>query len=704
MIYVTIRETLSDGRILDRRIAFDDFVTMVLGSGEGGSSISLPLDYENPAQITNTPDLSVFAKTADVDSKVGGIETSLSTKADLVDGVIPSYQLPGFVDDILEFDSLEAFPETGESGKIYLAKDTNKTYRWGGSTYVAIVSDVALGETSGTAYPGNLGKANADSILSLNTKITDLEGNLSDTELVFVENFNALPVPAPEEPVEGTIYASTAKLYLVKDEKKLYVFNGTEYEEYSKDTTLRLGETESDAFPGNRGKELEDNFTSLMDSFNSTSDFSVVDILQDELEEGKQVQYFGHMFTKGVNLFGSITEAIQAGETNLVINTGMYDGDIALTADTKMVGNGDVVITGKITGNNVSLQLKDLKFRVTATQVNKKESGKDYHIIEISSSKQFLVSNCEFTCIATGSADTQTALGCIMFNTANGDYTSNGTCIVENSTFNPTFYTPSETHPNKSCPAISVGAMADKLIVRNNICNGPVYLNRGFKDAVVINNRIFVVDSTCLSLNGVGGSRGVGKVDIINNLFTGEDTNGAIKIDSLANDIGYSAFVAGNIANISGNFFGNQSSIVLSEENTKFSNNMVHTTESTAEEFYPASKKLVYAEDIASKTSEDVTTIPEEGTVAIDGSKGSVFTIKPTEDPAEIFDIVPKNLEPAKPIFVSISCGADKYKVCGTNATSFNTEASNFTNATYRITKISKDDNLVELVKFTPGA
>ena len=82
-------------------------------------------------------------------------------------GKVPSSQLPSYVDDVLEYDSLSGFPGTGESGKIYVAKDTNKTYRWSGSGYVEISASLALGETSSTAYPGNKGKANADAIAAL---------------------------------------------------------------------------------------------------------------------------------------------------------------------------------------------------------------------------------------------------------------------------------------------------------------------------------------------------------------------------------------------------------------------------------------------------------------------------------------------------------------------------------------------------------
>lgn len=62
----------------------------------------------------------------------------LSTKADLVDGKIPSSQLPSYVDDILEYTNLAGFPATGSSGLIYVAQDTNKIYRWSGSAYVEI--------------------------------------------------------------------------------------------------------------------------------------------------------------------------------------------------------------------------------------------------------------------------------------------------------------------------------------------------------------------------------------------------------------------------------------------------------------------------------------------------------------------------------------------------------------------------------------
>ena len=77
-------------------------------------------------------------------------------------GKVPSSQLPSYVDDVLEYNSLSNFPTTGETGKIYVAKDTNKTYRWSGTAYVEISPTLALGETSSTAYRGDRGKTAYD--------------------------------------------------------------------------------------------------------------------------------------------------------------------------------------------------------------------------------------------------------------------------------------------------------------------------------------------------------------------------------------------------------------------------------------------------------------------------------------------------------------------------------------------------------------
>lgn len=76
-------------------------------------------------------------------------------------GKVPSSQLPSYVDDVIE-GTLSTFPTTGETGKIYVDTTTNKTYRWGGTSYVIISDTISLGETSSTAYRGDRGKVAYD--------------------------------------------------------------------------------------------------------------------------------------------------------------------------------------------------------------------------------------------------------------------------------------------------------------------------------------------------------------------------------------------------------------------------------------------------------------------------------------------------------------------------------------------------------------
>lgn len=92
-------------------------------------------------------------------------------------GLVPSSQLPSYVDDVIEVSTFSALPDTGESGKIYITQDTNLTYRWSGTAYVEISQSLALGETSSTAYAGDKGKATTDKLNRIPNKlIVDTNG------------------------------------------------------------------------------------------------------------------------------------------------------------------------------------------------------------------------------------------------------------------------------------------------------------------------------------------------------------------------------------------------------------------------------------------------------------------------------------------------------------------------------------------------
>ena len=87
------------------------------------------------ARITSTKITTELGYTPESSSNKGQANGYASLDSS---GLVPSSQLPSYVDDVLEYSNLAGFPGTGTSGKIYVAIDTGKTYRWSGSAYVEI--------------------------------------------------------------------------------------------------------------------------------------------------------------------------------------------------------------------------------------------------------------------------------------------------------------------------------------------------------------------------------------------------------------------------------------------------------------------------------------------------------------------------------------------------------------------------------------
>ena len=135
------------------------------------------------SNITSKPTTITGLQTA-LDNKVN---TSIIGQANGVatldsSGLVPTTQLPAYVDDVLEYANLAAFPGTGESGKIYVAIDTNKTYRWSGSAYIFITSGVvdSVNGQTGVVNITNI-TGNAVTASMLQTARTLTIGNMSKT-------------------------------------------------------------------------------------------------------------------------------------------------------------------------------------------------------------------------------------------------------------------------------------------------------------------------------------------------------------------------------------------------------------------------------------------------------------------------------------------------------------------------------------------
>lgn len=122
----------------------------------------------NHSQATHAPSnaeqnvQSDWSQTTDTSDDYIKNKPDLGLKADLVDGKVPTNQLPASLDTITEYDTITSFPASGASGVIYVALDTNISYRWSGTQYTGISSSLALGETSTSAYRGDRGKTAYD--------------------------------------------------------------------------------------------------------------------------------------------------------------------------------------------------------------------------------------------------------------------------------------------------------------------------------------------------------------------------------------------------------------------------------------------------------------------------------------------------------------------------------------------------------------
>lgn len=169
-------------------------------------------------------------------------------------GLVPSSQLPSYVDDVIEayatYDVSEtgklnniklysdpdhANPITGESGKIYLNITQNEPpyqFRWSGTQFVdSNTSSLILGEVTGTAYDGAKGKSLADWRKSLSDNLkfyshikddgawtrnaTEVRLNFDCSDFGDTANVNTYnqPIPASTKDLAGVQTAADKKLF-----------------------------------------------------------------------------------------------------------------------------------------------------------------------------------------------------------------------------------------------------------------------------------------------------------------------------------------------------------------------------------------------------------------------------------------------------------------------------------------------------------
>ena len=180
-----------------------------------------PITFEDKV---DSPEFIAWLATFGAEKKMTAAEINLvrdalnelhTTKVPIVGGKIPTEYLPSYVDDVLEFADFDAFPTTGETGKIYVDLETNFTYRWTGSVYVqiggSIKSRITNTSVSGS-YVLNHSLA-SDWKLTLTGATTLSEINLptgDDTIEFTLKIFGNFPLTIPAYwTVKGDSYSTT---------------------------------------------------------------------------------------------------------------------------------------------------------------------------------------------------------------------------------------------------------------------------------------------------------------------------------------------------------------------------------------------------------------------------------------------------------------------------------------------------------------
>lgn len=146
-------------------------------------------------------------------------------------GLIPSSQLPSFVDDVIEVATYADLPTTGESGKIYVVvtdeteDNVTITYRWATSSYIKI-SDVLDGSEVKVLYDGEFTQRTTSNYIDTATKLDevvdllDTQAKVEEDARVDVDNKVLYLVPTTStNPTNGvgTIAIDSGRVWVCTD-------------------------------------------------------------------------------------------------------------------------------------------------------------------------------------------------------------------------------------------------------------------------------------------------------------------------------------------------------------------------------------------------------------------------------------------------------------------------------------------------------
>ena len=248
---------------------------------------------------------------------INTINTTLTKKADLVQGVVPKSQLPEMGQDniVMGYLSNNNFyknapyssstliaPDTSNK-IIYIDLSTDNIYRYNGTLYKKISSSLSLGETNTTAFAGNRGK-------NLETAMTKKADLGSDNKVLPSQ----LPTFDGDDVVEGyyfngkfyndsdhasnhLITGSVSKMYIDLSTNKTYRYSTTNNGTYIRLDATEIGTTTGTAFDGKEGSDLKTKVNTLETSLNSKADLVGGYLKEDQVPSIAKNLFVGYLIS-----------------------------------------------------------------------------------------------------------------------------------------------------------------------------------------------------------------------------------------------------------------------------------------------------------------------------------------------------------------------------------------------------------------------
>lgn len=167
--------------------------------------------FDGTANIT----INAVDSTARIAATEKGVANGVATLD--ASGLVPSAQLPAYVDSIVEYANFAAFPGTGVTGTIYVAVDTGLTYRWSGTTYTQIVSGAVTsvaGKTGAvTLDKADVGLSNVDNVADASKSVASA-AILTTTRTINGVSFNGsaniIIADSTKQPLDADLTAIAA--------------------------------------------------------------------------------------------------------------------------------------------------------------------------------------------------------------------------------------------------------------------------------------------------------------------------------------------------------------------------------------------------------------------------------------------------------------------------------------------------------------